>query len=497
MVVVPEEAAEGTWWSNSASSSSGRQRRVVGAGRAATAAAAAVAEAGIDVTKDGHSTTRSRRYDFAAAGKGAVVAEDGTSTHEVPPRRKATAVEEGVVVTEDGSSTHEFPPHRKAAAVEDGVVVTEDGSSTHEFSPHRKAAAVEAAVEEGVVVTEDGSSTHEFSPHRVTNKYGKKTTKPSLAVLSSGEEREKLPYCDANDRGKARICHKGDEEKPEKCPGYPTDMQRGMCDTSGIYDHVLPFLNHQEVIPGRIYYGLDFKDDPYKDNGMTYTPHDPPMSGPQEGIECFWGGGKSVGRCIRDGYKPKHADVFCPSTQRHIVDGWQRCAEMCNDQPDCHTFTVSTNRVLNHLDFKCHFYKSYECQSNPAGIKNYVKREDIREDKYDTLGVWSGICRTRSGRTSDYACTKTPIPPLSGCANIGDDVYDPTKFSKVPATCCTGADAVLQDGKYLCPCHKMNICYGCALSGFDVYDPTQFSKVPASCCTGAAAVKQDGKFLCP
>ena len=83
------------------------------------------------------------------------------------------------------------------------------------------------------------------------------------------------------------------------------------------------------------------------------------------------------------------------------------------------------------------------------------------------------------------------------CASIGDDVNDPTKFSKVPASCCTGADAVLQDGKYLCPCHKMNICYGCALSGFDVYDPTQFSKVPASCCTGAAAVKQDGKFLCP
>ena len=46
----------------------------------------------------------------------------------------------------------------------------------------------------------------------------------------------------------------------------------------------------------------------------------------------------------------------------------------------------------------------------------------------------------------EVACPTVP----SGCANIGDDVYDPNKFSKVPASCCTGADPVLQDGKYLC-----------------------------------------------
>ena len=51
----------------------------------------------------------------------------------------------------------------------------------------------------------------------------------------------------------------------------PADMKRGMCDTSGIYDHVLPFLHYQQVIPGKIYYGLDFTDSSYK--GMTYTPH--------------------------------------------------------------------------------------------------------------------------------------------------------------------------------------------------------------------------------
>ena len=173
---------------------------------------------------------------------------------------------------------------------------------------------------------------------------------------SSGKE--KLEYCALvnEDKGKARICHKGDEGEEDKCPGYPTDMQRGMCDTSGTYDHVLPFLNHQEVIPGRIYYGLDLKDDAYKHNEMTYTPHNPPMSGRLDFSDmCKWGAGKSVGRCIRDGYKPKSADVFCPSTQRLIVDGWQRCAELCNDQQDCLTFTVSTRRVLNHLDFHCFF----------------------------------------------------------------------------------------------------------------------------------------------
>ena len=329
MVVLPAEAvgAKGAWWSNSVSSSSGRQRRVVGAGRTATAAAA---EKGISVMQDGHSTTRSRRYDFAAvaAGTGA-------------------------------------------------VVVTEDGISSHEVSPHRKAAAV---------VTKDGSSTHEVPPHRVTHKYGKKTTQPLVTVLSSS--RESLPYCDLVCDGYGDInwnptqCFAGDT-----CPNYPTDMERGICETTGTPNDVLPYLNHKEIIPGQIYYGLDFNDHSFE--GRTYTPHNG---------SCRWGKGSIVGQCKRNGN--------CPSTQKKIVQAWQECAKLCNDAPKCHTFTVRTQAYWNTRYFYCYFHKSYECKSNHAGIDNYA----AHNVKDDNLGVWSGICRTRSGRSNDYACTNTPIP---------------------------------------------------------------------------------------
>ena len=223
-------------------------------------------------------------------------------------------------------------------------------------------------------------------------------------IRSSGKE--KLEYCNVNEADHVRTCYKGEE-----CPGYPTDIKRGMCDTSGIYDHVLPFLNHLEVIPGRIYYGLEFTDlygDSY--SGLTYFPHDPPMVGQWAYTPCTWGNGKSVGRCIRYGDKPKDDDVHCPSIQRHIVHAWQECAELCNDQPECHTFTVKTQALLGHRDFQCYFHKGYECRSNNhqyAGIDNCVHHEDIREDKYDDLGVWSGICRSRYD-SKNYACTNTP-----------------------------------------------------------------------------------------
>jgi len=208
----------------------------------------------------------------------------------------------------------------------------------------------------------------------------------------------------------------------------PADMKRGMCDTSGIYDHVLPFLHYQQVIPGKIYYGLDFTDSSYK--GMTYTAHYPPGSGVGNGnggAPCNWGDGRSVGRCIRNGDNSQPKDVHCPSTQRHIVNAWQQCAELCNDQPECHTFTVKTQALLGHRDFHCYFHKSYECKKEnkkSVGIDNYVHRGTWASDaKYDNLGVWGGICRTLSGRTNDYACSNTPIPhptPTPDCQLCGD-----------------------------------------------------------------------------
>jgi len=89
-----------------------------------------------------------------------------------------------------------------------------------------------------------------------------------------------------------------------------------------------------------------------------------------------------------------------------------------------------------------------------------------------------------------YGTCVTAVPVE--CADIGDDVYDPTKFSKVPTNCCTGAAAVLQDGKYLCPCRGLNPtlnCYDCAPSGSDVLDQTKYDVVPAACCSGAPAVQ--------
>ena len=86
-----------------------------------------------------------------------------------------------------------------------------------------------------------------------------------------------------------------------------------------------------------------------------------------------------------------------------------------------------------------------------------------------------------------YGTCVTAVP--FECADIGDDVYDPTKFSKVPTNCCTGAAAILQDGKYLCPCRGLNICYDCASSGSNVRDRTKYAVVPAVCCSSAPAVQ--------
>ena len=191
-------------------------------------------------------------------------------------------------------------------------------------------------------------------------------------------------------------------------PDFKKAIQ-GICETTEIGSvHVLPYLNHQKIIPGKIYYGLDFTDASHYHT--TYTPHEFPKMGSNVN-PCQWGDGKSVGRCIRNG-KAHGADVHCPSTQRKIVAAWQRCAELCNDQAECHTFTVKTHALFGHYDFNCYFHEWYECkhENNQAvGIDHYVRHEDIRDAKYDDLGVWSGICRTISGRTSDYACSKTPI----------------------------------------------------------------------------------------
>jgi len=107
-VVVPEEAvAEGALWSDPISSSPGRQGRVVGAG---------VAEEGVVMTENGHDTTTSRRYDFAAAaaaGAGAIeTAQDGSRLHAIP-RRHETTEEDGIEMTEDGSRTHESSTPRR------------------------------------------------------------------------------------------------------------------------------------------------------------------------------------------------------------------------------------------------------------------------------------------------------------------------------------------------------------------------------------------------
>ena len=194
-------------------------------------------------------------------------------------------------------------------------------------------------------------------------------------------------------------------------PDFKKAIQ-GICETTEIGSvHVLPYLNHQKIIPGKIYYGLDFTDDSMAQHyGITYSPHYFPKTG--SGVHCEWGDGKSVGRCIRNG-KPPDDDVRCPSKKKHIVEAWQRCAILCNDAKYCLTFTVKLHALFGHYDFNCYFHGKYVCEKNDdnqsVGIDHYVPQLDHE-------GVWSGICRTISGRTSDYACSKTPIP-CGNCAN--------------------------------------------------------------------------------
>ena len=209
-------------------------------------------------------------------------------------------------------------------------------------------------------------------------------------------------------------------EKPADC-NLPR-FKKGMCETTGTYNDVLPYLDHQKVIPGKIYYGLDFDHPSYY--GKTSTPHTDYFD--FDGIvrqSCLWGHGASVGKCTLDDYRGSNV---CPSPQRHIVRAWQECAELCNNEPYCSTFTVHTKNATDPqptksndiLAYNCFFHKTYECRKEngkSVGINDYKHHNDIRDAKYDNLGVWSGICRTISGRTNDYACTNTPVDDCHLC----------------------------------------------------------------------------------
>ena len=174
-----------------------------------------------------------------------------------------------------------------------------------------------------------------------------------------------------------------------------TTGKKGICETTGTYNDVLPFLDHQKVIPGQIYYGLDF------DEHRSYVTW----------ISGCWLAHVDVSIS---------GDNVCPSPQRQIVHAWQQCAKLCNDEPDCSTFSVHTDETTDSTNYHCYFHKSYTCQKNDnkqsVGIGNYEKRgKDMRDATYDDLGVWSGICRTISGRTNDYACTNTPVDDCHLC----------------------------------------------------------------------------------
>ena len=268
--------------------------------------------------------------------------------------------------------------------------------------------------------------------------------------------------------------------KPEedKCY-YNPDFKPGICETKGSDHDVLQFTNHQKIIPGKIYYGLDFTDDSIaRHYGITYSPH----YFPKAGSPCEWGDGKSVGRCIRNG-KPPDDDVRCPSKKKHIVEAWQRCAILCNDAKYCLTFTVKLHALFGHYDFNCYFHGKYVCEKNDdnqsVGIDHYVPQLDHE-------GVWSGICRTISGRTSDYACSKTPIPKKGACRN------------------CDNSQPCCDDGggfDFSCPGCRNGVCAKCANFNSQPCCRTggnigQFDYSCPGCSKGVCVKCANGKLCC-
>ena len=95
-----------------------------------------------------------------------------------------------------------------------------------------------------------------------------------------------------------------------------------------------------------------------------------------------------------------------------------------------------------------------------------------------------------------YLCkTKTPPPPPKRtCANPGEDVYTPNKFTRTPAPCCDGKTAKNDGtGKIRCPKTPPPPKRTCANPGEDVTKSNIFKTIPAPCCDRQKPVNN----ICP
>jgi len=167
-----------------------------------------------------------------------------------------------------------------------------------------------------------------------------------------------------------------------------TNDNIGRCQTTGSYSSVVTFNYGDPLHFGTTYWGLSF-------NANSYSK---PTLNPDR---CYWENSQYHNEQCPP-YDGSGVNTF------HFVDAWQQCAEACNKDESCITYTAKTNHHYSrpfhcdrHYSYTCYLHDHFKCNKAGTGVAaSDIHVDDIKKDDDRGYGVWSGFCRSQD-------CTKS------------------------------------------------------------------------------------------
>jgi len=167
------------------------------------------------------------------------------------------------------------------------------------------------------------------------------------------------------------------------------DETIGGCRTTGTYSSVNDYKAGGSITFGEPYWGLKMKYSLL--STQTLFPD-----------RCYW-------------HNSKDHNHQCPDSengQKKIVEAWQQCAEACNSDERCVTYSARVDFVesrLFHKDahylYTCYLHDRYTCIKDGTGISLH----DIEAvNTYMNIGYWSGLCRLETlqqSSASRHSCS--------------------------------------------------------------------------------------------
>mmetsp|Transcript_62831 Transcript_62831/g.70361 ORF Transcript_62831/g.70361 Transcript_62831/m.70361 type:complete len:312 (+) Transcript_62831:130-1065(+) len=167
------------------------------------------------------------------------------------------------------------------------------------------------------------------------------------------------------------------------------DETIGGCRTTGTYSSVNDYKAGGSITFGEPYWGLKMKYSLL--STQTLFPD-----------RCYW-------------HNSKDHNHQCPDSengQKKIVEAWQQCAEACNKNERCVTYSARVDFVNSrrfhrdaHYLYTCYLHDRYTCIKDGTGISLH----DIEAvNTYMNIGYWSGLCRLETlqqSSASRHSCS--------------------------------------------------------------------------------------------